>query len=336
MNRPHDFRHWKSVRLFGREYPVLDQVVVEQRTYLLLERLSSGDRERFLAVGTSHLQKVMPVAVIILPGTVNSQYFSILKRIASSNAHVPAICGCERRGDRTIVVLDWIRGITLSEYIRQIREQRLPQITPQLAWQRIRGLAHGLRGLHVSRRLVHGDIKPDNIVVSRDPGRFYLIDYGSAWGIERTAYREPGDGLSCVFAAPEMQSEGCFGSILSDQFSLSVVLYQLLTMQLPYANYGGRAGRPDYVAQMKSTLVMPSTLVGQHFALPRAHWSEIDRVVAKGLSLEPNDRYPTPESWIHALDEVDYLFRRPPALSPTKERLTGVVRWVAKQLDWWR
>ena len=334
MNQGESFGRQTTVRLFGREFPVLDRVVVENRSYLLLDRLSSGQRERYLGLGSSSMQSRLPVAIMILPGAIDCQHLRALQRLTDSNSHLPAILGCERRGDRTLVVQKWIRGTPLSEYLTRMREGRLPRISPPLAWQRIRGLAHGLRWLHNLRQIVHGDIKPDNIIVSRDPGRFYLIDYGSAWGIERTATRDSGDGISPVYAAPELQNGARGVSIRCDQFSLSVILYQLLTMQVPYANFGGQAGRPEFVAQMRTSLRMPSELAAGDFPITRSIWQGIDEVVSKGLSLDPAGRFPTPELWLRALDEVDYSMRRPTTLSPTQERLTRVVRWVANRLGW--
>lgn len=72
-----------------------------------------------------------------------------------------------------------------------------------------------------------------------------LVDFGSAWPIERTARRELGDGFHASYAAPELQ--GATGVIdgRADQFSASVVLYEMLTGQLPY-QWGGKAGRPEF------------------------------------------------------------------------------------------
>ena len=48
------------------------------------------------------------------------------------------------------------------------------------------------------RRILHGDIKPENLILAREPNRLVMIDFGTAWTTERTTRRDQGGGpLPC-------------------------------------------------------------------------------------------------------------------------------------------
>jgi serine/threonine protein kinase len=186
-------------------------------------------------------------------------------------------------------------------------------------------LAHGLKVLHDRAQVVHGDIKPDNVVVSSDSGRFVFIDFGSAWKVEQTVLRNPGDGVSAVYSAPELQSAARFADFRADHFSLSVILYELLTFEIPYGQLGGKAGRADLA---HPRLKPPSDLKSDRSRLPTVVWNAIDRLLLRSLALDPDRRYPTPEAWLDEFDSIDLDIRRPPTLTPLNDRLTRIVSWL--------
>jgi len=92
-----------------------------------------------------------------------------------------------------------------------------------------------------------------------------LIDFGSAWTTRRTE----GDGHHRCYAAPELQIGSTRVTLASDQFSVSVLLFELLTLQLPYGGLGGKAGRPEFLPRTADTLVPPSQISPSCEQLPR-------------------------------------------------------------------
>ena len=192
--------------------------------------------------------------------------------------------------------------------------------------------AHGLAQLHRRHAIVHGDIKPANLILARNPSRLVMIDFGSAWGIERTARRDAGDGLSRAYAAPELQSRTQIADFRSDQFSASAILYELLTLERPYDSLGGQAGRPEFAERMKDKLTLPSRLSPDLARLPGPFWTELDRAVRTGLSLDAESRYSTPGVWLDQLDRVVIAMQPGPGLTPLNARLTRVVSWLGEKL----
>ena len=114
---------------------------------------------------------------------------------------------------------------------------------------------------------------------------------------------------------------------LSDQFSVSVLFYQLLTEQVPYSGLGGKAGRPEYAAA--NVLVAPSSVSDACRDLPGSLRDGIDRVVSRGVALDPLSRYPDRHQWVNDLFAVSASFRLKPERSPALGWLTRVVRWLA-------
>ena len=176
---------------------------------MLLDRLSTSRRERYLAFDPFAGPHGAPVAILRLPRSQASrQHVQSLQRRAGSNETFPAILDYDEQGADTIVVLKWLRGVTLADYLTEMQAGRRPRISSVLAFQRMAGLAHGVSRWHNKGQIVHGDIKPENIIVSADPGRFALIDFGSAWVQQAAAMREIGDGTSSFYSAPEQEQAG--------------------------------------------------------------------------------------------------------------------------------
>lgn len=316
-----------TVRLFGRDYPVIERLRIHGRVYLLLERVSIGHRERYLGFDPTRGPRGGAVCVTMLPRSEAStrQHIKVLQRNSESNAALPDIYDFDVQNDKVVFVTRWIRGVTLSRFLADITEGRQKRISSIMAFQRIHGLAHGISRWHQRGQWNHGDIKPENIIVSTDPGRFILIDFGSAWLAQSAAFRQLGDGVSPFYAAPEQLTPGVPVNFRVDQFSLTAVLYQLLTLQLPFEGLGGRAGVGLRSKADGPMLVPASELAEDREKIPRTVWKAIDRVVSRGLAFNPDDRYPTPQAWLDDLDEVALDIKRPP--SESNRLITGVLDW---------
>jgi serine/threonine protein kinase len=259
------------------------------------------------------------------------QHVKILKRVSAGSSNLPLLLDYENRGEQLILVSSWIPGPDLARYVEDIRRGQQLQPSATEAFKLVRGLAHGLGQLHRRATIVHGDLKPANLILGSGPARLVMIDFGSAWLTCRTQTRDEGDGVSSAYAAPELQC-GQFSDARSDQFSASVILFELLTLKLPYDGLGGSAGRPEFAARMQHKLVPPSRLSPDRSSLPKRLWQAVDEVVLQGLALDPNERFTATRLWIDALDRIHAQLKPMPRLSPLNRRLTGVVDWITDKL----
>ncbi len=156
--------------------------------------------------------------------------------------------------------------------------------------------------------VVHRDLKPSNILVDNED-RVRLLDFGIAQLIEEGGRESTANALLALtprYAAPEQ-----FGSepttTLTDVFGLGAVLYRLLT------------GRPprDPGTSPQQTITLPSRVVRDTTELPLAQrrararelHGDLDTIVFKALSSEPERRYPSVEAL--AADLRAFLENRP-------------------------
>jgi serine/threonine protein kinase len=321
-----------TVRFAGKEYPVLDRLNIGRRNYLILKRLASAPRRRLLAFDPHAGPGGDLRAILILPRTAASRQHLRVLKAASANVNLPKIVDYHRHGDEWRLALEWITGPDLKTYLDDLRRrERARRPSAFEAFRLFRGLAHGLSQLH-RRGMIHGDVHPGNLILTTNPTRVVPIDFGSAWQAHQTMGRAEGDGLHPAYAAPEIQNAAGFVDFRSDQFSATVILYELLTLTLPYDGLGGNAGRAELAGDAPTKYEPPSELSPNNAKLPSRVRQGIDRVAATGLAFTPDDRYLTPSAWLDNIDQF-YRDRQPQQpLSPVAEGMTRVVNWLADRL----
>ncbi len=320
----------QTVNVRGRHRPYIECRRIRRRDYYLLERVGSPFRESYLAFDPLAGEGGSFFQVQSLPdGEVAKQLQRVQRRLKSDA--FPRVVEWEKQRHQIDVALTWIEGISLAEYLQNIRDGRRPPVEPAQALRLVNGLAHAV--CHLQRRLQvnHGDIQPANVIVTSHPSRLQLIDFGSAWTTDWTTRRTEGDGHHRCYAAPELQTGAAGLTLASDQFSVSVLLFELLTQQLPYGGLGGKAGRSEFVARAADTLVAPSQISSCCKQLPRSLRDRLDALVLRGLALKPNDRYPDHNTWLNQWEELRALFRITPELPPIENMLTRVIGWFVTQ-----
>ena len=118
-----------------------------------------------------------------------------------------------------------------------------------------------------------------------------------------------------------------------DQFSVSVLFFELLTLQLPYGGLGGKAGRPEFIARAADTLIPPSQISKTCQKLPRSLRDRLDALVVRGLAFNPDERYPDHNTWLNDWQDLTARFRITPDLPPIENALTRVIGWFVKPRD---
>jgi hypothetical protein len=145
------------------------------------------------------------------------------------HANIVAVFESGRDGDDYYIVSEFVEGLPLSE--------RLPQDPPGFRQAAIwvRDLARALAYAH-AEGVIHRDIKSANVLIDRQ-GRPQLTDFGLAKRVADEAKRTVEGAVmgTPAYMAPE-QARGDLAAVgpHSDQFSLGVVLYELLARRLPF------------------------------------------------------------------------------------------------------
>ena len=295
-----------------------------KRSFLFLESLSThGERYKARDLDASPGGELRAVHALQRSKRM-LQHVRALQRVSENNRTLPAILSYHLVRDKIYLVLPWIKGPTLAQYLERCQRSKQKGLSPFEAVRLFHGFAHGLTNLHHHANIVHGDLKPQNIILCRDPSHLTLIDFGTAWLVEQTTMRQDGDGSIPQYTAPELLSGSGIGDFRSDRYSASVILYQMLTFKLPFDGAGGNAGvDPD---SKNSGYKPPSKESRYRDQLPRYVWAKIDDVVRNGLKLDPNDRFPNRGAWLDALGAMKSEMER-------STRLGTVNRTIVDFLD---
>ena len=299
-------QHAKTIGVRGKQYAVTGSVKLGGKTFLILDRPLSRRRTKYCVFDHRAGPRGELRAMHVVPrNDAGYQYAHVVRRLTDGNINLPSLVEYHAHGEDIYLILTWMYGVSLAEFLRHASGKQRLWPSAVEAFKLFRGLAHGLRQLHHKKNFVHGDVCPDNLVLCRAPNRLVLIDFGAAWRVEQTRARVEGDGIQRFYASPEQLQQKPFVDFRSDQFSASLVLYQMLTGELPYGGLGGKAGLDEHhAASLAESWIPPSQKSGDRDRLPRWLWSSIDRVAKRGLALDPARRYQNAKEWLREIDSI--------------------------------
>jgi serine/threonine protein kinase len=289
----------------GRHEPVQERIRFGARTLLVLERLSASREvyRVFDPAGGREMRRLTSFA----SDRAGEQHLRALKRVTENDPHHLPILELRRSGDRLLVLQPWIVGQSLEHYLDKARRGRAPIPGAVQSFRLARGLAHAMARIHRVNDVVHGDLKPANLLLARGTNRLIPIDYGSAWPGGEALQRVDGDGLTPVYAAPEQLRGDAAVDWRADQFAIGVVLFELLTLAIPYEGLGGRVAAA--AGGEGIDLIRPSRLSRDPAQLPARLWAPLDKLVARMLAPEAVGRFASDADLLRAFDELDLELR---------------------------
>jgi hypothetical protein len=185
------------------------------------------------------------------------------------------------------IVLEYVDGETLKQVIRREGPMDIPQaLAYAIEIARALGAAH-------ERQIVHRDVKPHNVLIGEEGGA-KITDFGIARTLTEEGLTLAGRVLGTTdYVSPE-QALGQPVTGQSDLYSLGVVLYEMLTGDVPF-----HADSPVAVAMKHVREEIPDVQLMRP-EISAATASVVDRAVAKDLGR----RYPDAATMVSALEEV--------------------------------
>ena len=219
--------------------------------------------------------------------------------------HLPRIVECSRQDGRIVVVMEHVAGETLAEVVASSADRLA------LARRVFPDLCEAVAELHglFSPPVIHRDLKPGNVMVSRDA--VVLIDLGIARSYKEGAERDTTHFGTRAYAPPEQFGFGQT-SVTSDVYALGMLLFFCLTGRDPAASDRERGFA--------------------HGDVPEA----LRAVIARATDLDPAKRFPSAAAFERAfLDALPATSaeKSVPSEPPTFERPALTVRlgaWLAR------
>ncbi|MCS7282451.1 MAG: Stk1 family PASTA domain-containing Ser/Thr kinase [Anaerolineae bacterium] len=282
--------------------------------YRLVELIGSGGMALVYKGVDTLLHR--PVAIKILREAYASDpaFLARFQREARSAAqldhpNIVTVYDVGQDGNLHYIVMEYVDGEDLKSIIR--REGRLSvDRAVDIAIQIAAGVGHAHK-----MGIIHCDIKPQNILITRD-GLVKVTDFGIARALSESGLTDPEVVWgSPTYFSPE-QAAGERPVPASDVYSIGVVLYEMLAGVPPF-----RAEKPTALALMHLREEPPPLSVYN----PRVP-SQLEWIVRKLLAKEPSARYRTAEQLAIALQEYrDRMMQAtgvyvPPGVRPSPPR----------------
>ncbi|MBI2620361.1 MAG: protein kinase [Ignavibacteriales bacterium] len=259
--------------------------------YKILEKLGEGGMGVVYKAQDTKLNR--PVALKFLPPAVASgdqekaRFLHEAHAISSLNhPHIATIHDVEEIEGNNFIVLEYIEGGTLKQLLKQ------QQLSVREALDFATQLADGLAHAH-ARGIVHRDLKTDNVMITAE-GKVKITDFGLAKLKGATKVTKTGSTVgTAAYMSPE-QARGDDVDHRSDIFSFGVVLYELLTGELPF--------KAEHEAALAYLIVNEQPPVPS--ALDRRIPHRLDTADMKMLQKDRVQRYQSADDVLKELQEI--------------------------------
>ncbi|BAZ05678.1 protein kinase domain-containing protein [Calothrix sp. NIES-3974] len=289
------------------------QTLLNNRYQVIRTLGSGGFGETFLAEDTQMPSHRRCVIKQLKPIQNNPQIYqlvqerfqreaAILEDLDQGSDQIPSLYAYFQSEGKFYVVQEWIDGDTLAAKIEQqgiLSESTVREI--------LVSLLPVLDYVH-SKRIIHRDIKPDNIILRHRDGKPVLIDFGAVRESMGTVVNSQGNPTSSIVIGTPgyMSSEQAAGRPVysSDLYSLGMTAIYLLTGKQP---------------QEMETDPRTGEIIWKQYA---SHISPIFKtVIDQAIAYHPRDRYPTAKDMLAALQTGAVTFpastsRVSPSASP--------------------
>jgi eukaryotic-like serine/threonine-protein kinase len=260
--------------------------------YRLESKLGSGGMSTVYLAVDEVLDRAVAIKLLHREISEEADQLERFRREARAAARLshPNLVGVIDAGEddgRPYIVFEYIEGRTLKRRIQE--EGRLP-VDEAVAYAI--EIGRGLTAAH-ARKLVHRDVKPQNVLIDPD-GRAKVTDFGIARSLEQKGMTATGRVLGTTdYVSPE-QAMGEDVDERSDVYSLGVVLYEMLTGDVPF-----RAETQVGVAMKHVNEPMPD-VQARRPEVSAAVASVVDRATTK----DPRDRYGTVAEMVRDLEQT--------------------------------
>jgi serine/threonine protein kinase len=204
-----------------------------------------------------------------------------------SHPGIVTIYDVEKQGDLAYIAMEYVDGPTLDHLLSQGRP-----MAPQQIFSILGQTAAALDYAH-QKGIVHRDIKPANIMIAAD-GTTKITDFGIAKVTATDQFTMTGTivGTPHYMSPEQVQGQAVDGR--SDQFSLAVIAYEILTGEKPYTG--------EHLTTVVYKIVAEEPVAAHRLNPTLA--GAIENTLKKGLAKKPDGRYRNCQEFTEALERA--------------------------------
>ena len=256
---------------------MLNQGTYLQDRYEILGRIGSGGMSVVYKAKCHTLDRLVAIKVLKEEFASDENFVSKFKMEAQaaarlSHPNIVNVYDVVDEGNLHYIVMELIEGITLKSYIEKkgfLENKEAIGIAIQVA--------QGIAAAH-EQHIIHRDIKPQNIIISRD-GNVKVADFGIARAVSSQTMNATAVG-SVHYISPE-QARGGYCDERSDIYSFGITMYEMVTGRVPFEG-------DNTVAVALAHLETPITPPSQ---LNPVISSGLEQIILKCTQKKPDRRY---------------------------------------------
>ena len=225
------------------------------------------------------LDRLVAIKVLRLDFRQNDDAMRRFRREALSATQLthPNIVGVYDVGqsqEMNYIVMEYVEGTDLKDYVRQ-RGALHPIEAVRIMMQIVSAIAAAHQN-----RIIHRDIKPQNILIDRE-GNVKITDFGIAVALSDTSLTQTNTLLGSVHYLSPEQARGGMATIQTDIYALGIVLYELLTGRVPFDGESPVSIALKHFQDPLPSVVNPKAMVPQ----------SLENIVLKATAKDPMNRY---------------------------------------------
>ena len=258
--------------------------------YEIEKELAQGGMGIIFLARDPYIQRQVVIKVLMYSRTLDEVYRDFFQQEAELIAALEHPCivpiyDFGWYGEQPYIVMRHMAGGSLAD---RLKTEELRQTEIAHVFKRV---AEALDAAH-ARKIIHRDVKPSNFLFD-STGEIFLSDFG----IAKSAAIIDDDGTWMVGTPAYMSPEQVLGNPMdgrADIYALGIVLYRLLSGQLPFSN-------DSVTALINAHVDMPIPDIRSVKSKIPAVWQE---VVGKAMAKDPDDRYATASDFARDVAEV--------------------------------
>ncbi|WP_202079901.1 Stk1 family PASTA domain-containing Ser/Thr kinase [Caldalkalibacillus salinus] len=258
--------------------------------YEVLDRVGGGGMAIVYKAKDELLNRIVALKILRPQYAIDDDFVNRFRREAQaaaslSHPNIVSIYDVGVEEDVHYIVMELVEGWTLKEYIKEhgpLPSEDAVSITKQIA--------EALEHAH-HNQIIHRDIKPHNILINRDK-KIKVTDFGIARAVSSSTITHTGSVVGSVhYFSPEQAKGGITGE-KSDIYSLGVVLYEMVTGELPFS---GDSPITVALKHLQDKFQDPRHL---NPSIPQS----VENIILRALARDPLKRYASARELIETLE----------------------------------